>query len=117
MTTPINTLILGGGGREHALAHALSKSEAIGELHCAPGNPGMADLAAIYKIDVCDTEAILSVCGKHDIGLAVVGPEAPRVSGGSDKLREAGIAVFGPGSDWAKLEGSKAFSKEFMKRH
>jgi phosphoribosylamine--glycine ligase len=117
MAAPVETLVLGGGGREHALVHALSKSKAIGKLHCAPGNPGIASLAEVHKLDPGDADAVLSLCREHGVGLVVIGPEAPLVAGVSDKLREAGIAAFGPGSSGARLEGSKAFSKGFMKRH
>ncbi|MCL2684135.1 MAG: phosphoribosylamine--glycine ligase [Synergistaceae bacterium] len=116
MRSGINTLVLGGGGREHALVHFLSKSKIIGELHCVPGNPGMEHVT-IHETDPCDVGTVLSLCEKYGIGLIVVGPEAPLVAGVSDRAREAGIAVFGPGKDGAKLEGSKAFAKDFMRRH
>jgi phosphoribosylamine--glycine ligase len=113
----INALVLGGGGREHALAHALSKSDEIAELHCAPGNPGIASLARVHGIDACDADAVVAFCRSNGIGLVVIGPEAPLVCGVSDALRENGVGVFGPGASGARLEGSKAFSKEFMRRH
>jgi phosphoribosylamine--glycine ligase len=117
MSDAVDTLILGGGGREHALAYALSKSKAIGKLHCAPGNPGIASLAEIHKINECDAEAMLSLCVEREIGLVIIGPEAPLVDGVAGKLRDAGISVFGPDADGARLEGSKGFSKSFMKRY
>jgi len=117
MSGPVNVLILGGGGREHALAHKLSQSEAMGKIHCAPGNPGIGRTAELHNIDPCDSDAVLSVCVKNKIGLVVVGPEAPLVAGVADKLREQDVIVFGPGASGARLEGSKAFSKSFMKRH
>lgn len=113
----INILVLGGGGREHAIVHALSKSAVAGNLHCAPGNPGIAALAAVHSADPCDAEAVLGLCRDNHIGLVVVGPEAPLVSGVADILRKEGFPVFGPGTQGAMLEGSKAFSKTFMERH
>jgi phosphoribosylamine--glycine ligase len=113
----INALVLGGGGREHALVHALSKSDAIGALHCAPGNPGIEALASTHDVDPCDGARVAELCRDLSVGLAVIGPEAPLVAGVADCLREAGIMVFGPGRDGAMLEGSKSFSKRFMRRH
>jgi phosphoribosylamine--glycine ligase len=112
-----NILIIGGGGREHCLAHALSKSGITNKLHCAPGNPGIGGLAELHDVDVCDKAAIKDLCIFLNIDLAVVGPEAPLVAGVADELRSAGILVFGPGAGAARLEGSKAFAKQFMARH
>lgn len=112
-----NILVLGGGGREHAIVHALSKSGITGSLHCAPGNPGIAGLAAVHSADPCNAEAILELCGDNHIGLVIVGPEAPLAAGIADALRKENILVFGPGRQGAMLEGSKAFSKTFMERH
>jgi phosphoribosylamine--glycine ligase len=113
----INILVLGGGGREHALVHALSKSEITGRLHCAPGNAGIAELAAVHDVNACDKEAILSLCSSHDIGFVVIGPDDPLAAGVADELRGAGLRVFGPGADGARLEASKVFAKKFMARH
>jgi phosphoribosylamine--glycine ligase len=115
--SPADTLLLGGGGREHAMARMLSQSDSIGRIHCAPGNPGIAALAEIHKFDIRDGAAVTDFCLSHGIDLVVIGPEAPLVAGVPDALRGAGIPVFGPGRDGARLEGSKAFSKLFMKRH
>ncbi|MDR1137620.1 MAG: phosphoribosylamine--glycine ligase [Synergistaceae bacterium] len=112
-----DVLVLGSGGREHAIVHALSKSNVIGKIHCAPGNPGIAELARIHDADPCDKEAIRALCEKNGIDFVMVGPEAPLAAGLSDALRSAGIKVFGPGAGGAVLEGSKAFSKSFMARH
>ena len=117
MVTRTNILVLGSGGREHALVHFLSKSKVAGKLHCAPGNPGMEAAAVLHNIDPCDADAVLSLCHLHEIGLIVVGPEAPLAAGISDRAREENIAVFGPGTSGAKLEGSKSFAKDFMRRH
>ena len=117
MREKTDTLVLGGGGREHAIVHALSKSNVIGKIHCAPGNPGIAELARIHGTDPCDAEAVLALCEDNGIKFAVIGPEAPLAAGLSDELRGAGIKVFGPGAKGAMLEGSKVFSKGFMARH
>jgi phosphoribosylamine--glycine ligase len=117
MREKTDALVLGGGGREHAIVHALSKSDVIGEIHCAPGNPGIAELARIHDADPRDARAISALCEKNGIEFAVIGPEAPLAAGLSDALREAGIKVFGPGAKGAMLESSKAFSKAFMARH
>ncbi|MDR3331126.1 MAG: phosphoribosylamine--glycine ligase [Synergistaceae bacterium] len=112
-----NILILGGGGREHAIAHALSRSESAIKLHCAPGNPGIMALAQIHDADPCDGPKVLDLCLSHGIGLVVIGPEAPLAAGVADVLRAAGIRVFGPGRAGAALESSKTFAKNFMRRH
>jgi phosphoribosylamine--glycine ligase len=114
---PANVLVLGGGGREHAIIHKLSQSKSIGSLHCAPGNPGIGRLATLHGVDPCDAEAARAICAKRDIDMVFVGPEAPLVAGVADSLRSSGVKVFGPGASGARLEGSKAFSKSFMKRH
>ena len=113
----MKTLLLGGGGREHALAHALSRSKQISELHCAPGNPGIAQHAQLHAVNPCDPEAVLSLCRNLGIELVVIGPEAPLVVGTADVLRQNKILTFGPGKEGAQLESSKVFSKEFMLRH
>lgn len=110
-------MVLGGGGREHAVVHAFSKSKITSELHCCPGNPGIAKLAACHAGDICDGGAMLDLCGKLGIELVFIGPEAPLVAGTADRLREAGILTVGPGAAGARLEGSKAFSKGFMKKY
>jgi len=110
-------LILGGGGREHAIAWALSRSPKVTELTVSPGNPGIAGLAKIADIDPCNGEIVKDYAVENGIDMVVIGPEAPLVAGVADTLRKAGIMAFGPGKDGAILEGSKAFSKEFMKRH
>lgn len=110
-------LLLGGGAREHAIAWALKKSSRVEDLFAAPGNPGIAKLASCHEIDPCDSAAVLELVRKTGADHVVVGPEAPLVAGVADALRENGISVFGPGRDGARLEGSKAFAKQFMMRH
>lgn len=116
MSDRTNVLILGGGGREHAIATALSRSKVVGDIHAAPGNPGMKGVS-LHAASPTDAEAILELCRKNDIGLVISGPEAPLVAGIGDALRREGVAFFGPGSAGAALEGSKIFAKEFMSRH
>lgn len=110
----MNILVLGSGGREHAIAWALQKSPKTDVLYVAPGNGGTADIAENVEIDIADSEALLSFVAERKIGLVVIGPEAPLVDGVADVLRAAGVPVFGPNADGAQLEGSKAYSKEFM---
>ena len=110
-------MVLGGGGREHAVVHAFSKSRITTELHCCPGNPGIAKLAHCHSGDSCNPEQMTALCKELGIELVFVGPEAPLVVGTADALRDAGILVMGPGASGARLEGSKAFSKKFMKKH
>lgn len=114
----MNIVVLGGGGREHAIAWALAKSERTDELYVAPGNGGTAAIAQnVADLDATDAAAVLSFVRAHDIGLAVIGPEAPLVAGVADVLRAEGVAVFGPDAQGAQLEGSKTFSKQFMDAH
>jgi phosphoribosylamine---glycine ligase len=112
----MNILLLGSGGREHALAWKLAQSPLCAELWAAPGNPGIAETAQCAALDASDHNAVVAFCEEKRIGLVVVGPEAPLVDGLADSLRAAGIAVFGPGKDAAQLEGSKAFTKEVCDR-
>jgi phosphoribosylamine--glycine ligase len=107
-------LIVGSGGREHALAAALNRSPSVAEVHAAPGNPGIARIAACHPVDALDLEGISDLARSLGAGLVVVGPEAPLVAGLADTLRHTGIPVFGPGAAAARLEGSKAFAKEVM---
>ncbi len=107
-------LVLGGGGREHALVHALARSPQQPELLCAPGNAGIAADARLLELAADDPEAVVSVAQQEHVDLVVVGPEAPLVNGVADALAAAGVACFGPGAAGAALEGSKAFCKEIM---
>jgi phosphoribosylamine---glycine ligase len=108
----MNILLIGGGGREHALAWALSASPLLTKLYCAPGNAGINDLAASVDLDVTDHDAVISFCKREDVSFVIVGPEAPLVAGLADDVRAAGIKCFGPSAPAAQLEGSKAFTKE-----
>lgn len=113
----MNVLLLGSGGREHAMARALAKSPRLGRLFAAPGNPGIATLAQCLSLDPTSAEAVIAACRAHDIGFVVVGPEAPLVAGVVDALEAVGIAAFGPSARAAQLEGSKGFTKDFCARH
>lgn len=111
----MNILVLGGGGREHAISWALAKSPRCTELYVAPGNGGTANIARNVKdLNAEDAQAVLAFVQAHNIELVVIGPEAPLVAGVADVLREAGIPVFGPDAQGAQLEGSKTYSKRFM---
>jgi phosphoribosylamine--glycine ligase len=107
-------LVVGSGGREHALVWSLSRSQSLDELHAAPGNPGIARLAHCHPVRADDHAALVSLARELRIDLVVVGPEAPLVAGLADELRRRGIAVFGPSAAAARIEGSKAFAKEVM---
>jgi phosphoribosylamine--glycine ligase len=110
----VNVLVVGSGGREHALAWKLASSPELGELHAAPGNPGMAALAHCHPVRPDDAEGLLELVRTVDIDLVLVGPEAPLVAGVADELRHAGVPVFGPSAAAARIEGSKTFAKEVM---
>jgi phosphoribosylamine--glycine ligase len=110
----MKVLIVGSGGREHALAWKLAQSPRLSELHAAPGNPGIAALGRCHPVRADDGEGLLTLANSLAIDLVVVGPEVPLVAGVADQLRHAGIAVFGPGREAAMLEGSKSFAKELM---
>jgi len=107
-------LLVGSGGREHALAWKLAKSPLLTELHAAPGSPGIAGLGECHPIRAEDGEGLLALAGSLDVDLVVVGPEAPLVAGVADVLRHAGIAVFGPSAASAAIEGSKLFARDVM---
>lgn len=113
----MNVLVLGSGGREHAIAWSIAKSPQVGDLFIAPGNGGTVQCGRNVPLDPCDAEAVIGFSKDQGIGLVVIGPEAPLVAGVADAVRAAGIPVFGPNADAARLEGSKSFSKEFMIRH
>ncbi len=108
----MNILLIGSGGREHALAWKLAQSPLCDSVYAAPGNPGIAQEAQCVALNVADHDGVIAFCAAHDIGLVVVGPEGPLVDGLGDSLRSAGIPVFGPDQKAAQLEGSKSFTKE-----
>ena len=108
----MNVLLIGGGGREHALAWKLRQSPLLDRLYCAPGNAGIEAVADCVALDVADHAAVIGFCRENDIGLVVIGPEAPLVAGLADDLQAAGIKVFGPSRAAAELEGSKGFTKD-----
>lgn len=110
----MKTLVIGTGGREHALAIALSRDPAVTEVHAAPGNPGIGSVASLHDVDPMDGRAVAALATSIGADLVVVGPEAPLVAGVADPVRDAGIACFGPSRAAARLEGSKTFSKEVM---
>lgn len=112
----MNILLLGSGGREHALAWKLAQSPSLTKLYAAPGNPGIAEEAEIVALEATDHAAVIAFCAAHAISLVVIGPEAPLVDGLSDSLRAAGVPVFGPSQAAAQLEGSKGFTKDLCAR-
>jgi phosphoribosylamine---glycine ligase len=110
----VRVLLLGSGGREHALATALAADPSVSALVCAPGNPGMGQLAPLVPIDLSDVDAVAALAVETAADLVVIGPEQPLVAGAADAVRAKGIPVFGPSRAAARLEGSKAFAKEIM---
>jgi phosphoribosylamine--glycine ligase len=111
----MNVLLIGSGGREHALAWALRKSPGLTKLYCAPGNGGIAEIAECVPLAVADHTAVIRFCADHAIDFVIVGPEAPLVSGLVDDLTTAGIKCFGPRQAAARLEGSKGFTKDLCR--
>ena len=111
----MKVLLVGSGGREHALAKALTQDPSLSQLHCAPGNPGIAQLATLHPLDIDSPESIAALAIALDVDLVVIGPEAPLVNGAADAIRKSGIACFGPSKAAAQLEGSKDFAKSVMR--
>jgi phosphoribosylamine---glycine ligase len=111
----MKVLLIGSGGREHALATGLSADKSVTELHVAPGNPGIANFATLHPLDISDNAAIVDLAKSLAVDLVVVGPEVPLVNGVADDLRALNIAVFGPSKAAAQLEGSKHFAKGVMR--
>ena len=111
----MKVLLVGSGGREHALAWKLSQAPSLDELHAAPGNPGIAGLGQCHPVHAADGEGLLHLAGALDADLVVVGPEGPLVAGVADELRHAGVPVFGPSREAARIEGSKTFAKDVMR--
>ncbi|MGH3355497.1 MAG: phosphoribosylamine--glycine ligase [Nocardioidaceae bacterium] len=110
----MKVLVIGTGGREHALTLALSRDSQVTEVHAAPGNPGIAGVATLHPVDPVDGSAVADLADRLDADLVVIGPEAPLVAGVADAVRDRGRACFGPSRDAARLEGSKAYAKEVM---
>ncbi len=113
----MNVLLIGSGGREHALAWKIAQSPLLSKLYAAPGNPGIAECAELVTLDVDDHDAVISFCQKNAVEFVIVGPEAPLVAGIGDALRAAGISVFGPSAAAAQLEGSKGFTKDICAKY
>ncbi len=112
-----NVLVLGSGGREHAIAWALAKSPGVGKIFCAPGNPGIGHLAELLPLSLTDFDGIIRAVRSLSIDLTVVGPEAPLAAGIVDKFAECNLPIFGPTKNASELEWSKSFAKGFMARH
>jgi phosphoribosylamine---glycine ligase len=110
----VDVLVVGSGGREHALAWKLAQSPELGELHSAPGNPGIAELGTCHPVRAEDADGLLELARSLGVDLAVIGPEGPLVAGVADELRHGGVPVFGPSAAAARIEGSKSFAKEVM---
>lgn len=110
----MKVLLIGSGAREHALAYALRSDAAVTELHVAPGNPGIRELATLHPVDSVDKQGLTQLARELRIDLVVIGPEAPLVAGVADAIRAIGIPVFGPSQAAAQIEGSKSFAKEIM---
>ncbi|MCI9976927.1 phosphoribosylamine--glycine ligase [Clostridioides difficile] len=110
-------LVVGGGGREHAICWKLSKEKNVEKVYCAPGNAGIANVAECVNISDTNIEELLKFAKENEIGLTIVGPEVPLVMGIVDEFEKEGLRVFGPNKKCAQLEGSKAFSKDFMIKH
>ena len=113
----MNILLIGSGGREHALAWKIAQSPLLKTLYCAPGNGGIADVASCVALDAADHNAVIEFCRDHEIDLVVVGPEAPLVAGLVDDLKAADILAFGPTKGAAQLEGSKGFTKDMCAKY
>ncbi len=111
----MRVLVVGSGGREHALAWKLAQSPELDELHAAPGNPGIAAVGTCHAVRADDAEGLIELSTALDIDLVVIGPEAPLVAGVGDELRHVGVSVFGPSAAAARIEGSKSFAKEVMR--
>ena len=113
----MNILLIGGGGREHSIAEALSKSSKINELHCIPGNAGIEKIASCHNYDISNQQEILNFCENNNIDIVFIGPEIPLVEGLADYLNRNGFFTFGPNQKAAKLEGSKSFTKDMCKKY
>lgn len=113
----MQVLVIGGGGREHALAWKASQSASVEKVYCVPGNPGIAEIAECVKLDITDNEVLVRFAKEHNIDLTIVGPEVPLANGIVDAFRRQGLAIFGPTQAAAQIEGSKSFAKDLMKKY
>lgn len=113
----MRVLVIGRGGREHAIARKLAESESVTNIYCAPGNPGMAEVAELIAVKETDSEALISLAKEKRIDYTIVGPENPLLEGIVDDFQDHGLKIFGPTKDAAIIEGSKSFSKELMKKY
>ena len=114
---PMNILVIGSGGREHAIAWKVSQSPRLAKLYIAPGNPGTASVGENVDLNISDHHAVIRLCKEKNIALVIVGPESPLANGMADALSGAGIRCFGPKQAAAQIEASKSFAKQFMARH
>src|SRR5690606_30095161 len=110
----VRVLVIGSGGREHALCRALAADSEGHEVHCAPGNAGIAEVATLHAVSATDPAEVTALAKSIAADLVVIGPEAPLVAGVADAVRAAGMPCFGPSAEAARIEGSKAFAKEIM---
>lgn len=113
----MKVLIIGRGGREHAICRKVSDSNDVEKVFVAPGNAGMTDVAELIPIEECDYEQLIQFAKEQEVGLTIIGPEIPLLNGVADRFREAGLVVFGPSASAAEIEGSKSFAKELMKKY
>ena len=113
----MNILVVGGGGREHAIVKKISESKRVEKIYCAPGNGGISDIAECVPIKVMEFDKLITFAKEKNVDLTVIGPDDPLVFGISDAFIKAGLKVFGPTKDGAQIEGSKVFSKELMKKY
>jgi phosphoribosylamine---glycine ligase len=113
----MRVLVIGRGGREHAIAKKLAESESVTNVYCAPGNPGMAEIAELIAVKETDSEALISLAKEKKVDYTIVGPENPLLEGIVDDFQDHGLKIFGPTKDAAIIEGSKSFSKELMKKY
>ncbi|MDP4106983.1 MAG: phosphoribosylamine--glycine ligase, partial [Bacillota bacterium] len=113
----MNVLVIGRGGREHAICRKVSESALVEKVFAAPGNDGMVDVAELVSIDEKSAEQLIQFAKEQQIGLTIIGPEIPLLDGLADQFQAAGLKVFGPSKAAAEIEGSKSFAKELMKKY
>ena len=113
----MNVLVIGRGGREHAICRKVNESPKVDRVFVAPGNDGMVDVAELIQIDESNQDKLIEFALSNDVGLTIIGPEIPLLAGLADHFEEAGLKVFGPKQKAAEIEGSKSFAKELMKKY